>query len=171
MSTPNPPKKLSAYSGALKALSIRTGTPLSSLVLSFGILHEVTAVAPLFIFFYGARTFGIGDKLIQTITHDPSFNLDQQSTSVPPKDLTQWGKQKLSSWVTEGDRWAARVGTRYGIFGYEKRKPGEGKADVEALTHKPGHLAGDVANAVVAYAVTKVRSFVPFELFLALEFD
>ncbi|RXW14893.1 hypothetical protein EST38_g10966 [Candolleomyces aberdarensis] len=154
MSSPSPTKKLSAYSGALKAISVRTGTPLSSLVLSFGILHEVTAVAPLFIFFYGARTFGVGDKLIQTIAQDPSFNLEEEST--PPKDLTQWGKQKLSRWVTEGDRWAARVGTRYGIFGYEKRKPGE-KPDVEALTHKPGHLAGDVANAVVAYAVTKLK--------------
>ncbi|EUC59370.1 hypothetical protein RSOL_311660, partial [Rhizoctonia solani AG-3 Rhs1AP] len=35
------------YAQALQRLSARTGTPLSSLVVSFGILHEVTAPVPL----------------------------------------------------------------------------------------------------------------------------
>lgn len=153
MSAPKPSSKFLAYSNALKAISARTGTPLSSLVLSFGIVHEVTALAPLFISFYTARAFGVGDTLIKAITEDPTFTAEDDGQ---PKGLTQWGKHKLSGWVVEGDRWAARVGTRYGIFGYEKRQPGE-KPDVDALTHRPGHLAGDVANAVVAYAVTKVR--------------
>ncbi|TEB30328.1 hypothetical protein FA13DRAFT_1856616 [Coprinellus micaceus] len=163
MSTSKPSSKFSAYSSALKALSTRTRTPLSSLVLSFGILHEVTAVAPLFIGFYASRALGVGDTLIKAITEDPSFATDNDETQ--PKGLTQWGKHKLSSWVTEGDRWAARVGTRYGIFGYEKRKPGE-KPDVDALTHRPGHLAGDVTNAVVAYAVTK--ALLPVRIGLSL---
>ncbi|KAF5326062.1 hypothetical protein D9611_000289 [Ephemerocybe angulata] len=164
MSGSGPSSKFGAYSGALKAISARTGTPLSSLILSFGILHEVTAVAPLFIAFYGSRTLGVGDKLIKAITEDPTFQV-AESDEARPKDLTQWGKHKLSGWVAEGDRWAARVGTRYGIFGYEKRAPGE-KADVDALTHKPGHLAGDVANAVVAYAVTK--ALLPVRIGLSL---
>lgn len=158
MSAPKPSSKLSAYSTALKAISARTGTPLSSLVLSFGIVHEVTALAPLFIGFYTARAFGVGDTLIKAVTEDPTFSIEDDGQ---PKDLTQWGKRKLSGWVVEGDRWAARIGTRYGIFGYEKRQPGE-TPDVDALTHKPGHLAGDVANAVVAYAVTKVRCYIIF---------
>jgi len=151
--TPRASGKFSAYTGALKAISARTGTPLSSLILSFGIVHEVTAVAPLVIFFYASRALGVGEKVVQTITEDPSFT--SSDAQAKPHDFKTWGKQKLSTWVVEGDRWAARVGTRYGIFGYEKRRPGE-KADIEALTDRPGHLAGDVANAVVAYAATKV---------------
>ena len=154
MSTSKPSSKFSTYSSALKALSKRTGTPLSSLVLSFGIVHEVTALAPLFIGFYTSRALGVGDTLVKAITEDPSFAAENDEAQ--PKDLTQWGKHKLSGWVKEGDQWAAKVGTRYGIFGYEQRLPGE-QPDVDALTRRPGHLAGDVANAVVAYAVTKVR--------------
>lgn len=162
MSKTNSPSRFSAYSGALKALSARTGTPLSSLVLSFGVLHEVTAVAPLFMFFYASRTIGVGDKMVKFMTEDAAIGTENQ---VNTNDLTRWGRRKLSGWVEEGDKWAVLVGTRYGVFGYEKRKPGE-KPDVDALTHTPGHLAGDVANVVVAYAVTK--ALLPVRIGLSL---
>ncbi|EAU91664.2 hypothetical protein CC1G_09346 [Coprinopsis cinerea okayama7 len=151
MSTPKP-GRFAAYSTALQSIAKRTGTPLSSLVLSFGILHEVTAVAPLFIIFYGARTFGVGDRLVQEISED--LNSHNAGEDGAPVDAMQWGRRKLATWMDDGYAWTARVGTRYGVFGYEKRQSGE-KVDIEALNQVPGRLAGDVANAVIAYAATK----------------
>ena len=121
-STPN---RFTKYSGALQALSRRTGTPLPSLVLSFGILHEITAVAPLFIVFYGARTFGVGDKLVAAISNDlDKHGHPERGVSPPPTDAMQWGRRKVAGWMEEGEVWAARVGTRYGVFGYEQREKG-----------------------------------------------
>ncbi|KAH7333744.1 hypothetical protein B0J17DRAFT_136280 [Rhizoctonia solani] len=119
------------YAQALKRLSARTGTPFASLVVSFGILHEVTALVPLVGVFLGARAVGAGDRAVELVP---------------------------SEWVTEGEEWAGRVGRRYGLFGYEKR----GKSEESA----PVALAGDVANAVLAYAV--VKAILPLRIGLSL---
>ena len=74
---------------------------------------------------------------------------DEESSN---NTYTWHAKKKMKEWVEEGDKWAARVGRRYGVFGYEKRKPGE-MDDIPIAT---GQIAGDVANAVLAYGVTKV---------------
>ncbi|KAF7351145.1 hypothetical protein MSAN_01677000 [Mycena sanguinolenta] len=60
---------LSRYRDALAAVSARTGTPLSSLVLSFGILHELTAIVPLVGIFYTARTLGVGERVVASPPH------------------------------------------------------------------------------------------------------
>lgn len=120
---------MNRYKSALAKISARTGVPLASLVLSFGILHEITAVAPLVGFFYGARAVGAGEQVIEAAV-----------TAESP-----WVRDKCQKWVEEGEGWAERVGKRYGVFGFEK---GE-----EPAKH---HLAGQVANAVVAYGLTKV---------------
>ncbi len=49
---------------------------------------------------------------------------------------------------------------RYGIFGYEKRAPGV-VDDIEEMANATNHIAGDVANAVLAYGITKVKQSVP----------
>ncbi|KAH6913988.1 hypothetical protein BKA70DRAFT_1095928 [Coprinopsis sp. MPI-PUGE-AT-0042] len=165
MSNSTPNSRFAKYSAALQAISKRTGTPLPSLILSFGILHEVTAVAPLFIVFYGARTFGVGDKLVNAISDDlEKHGHPERGLPPPPTDAMQWGRRKLAGWMDEGQVWAARVGTRYGVFGYDKRLPGE-KFD-ESVVKREGGIAGDVANAVVAYAVTKAA--LPLRIGLSL---
>ncbi|KAJ6589866.1 hypothetical protein DFH09DRAFT_1140295 [Mycena vulgaris] len=121
---------LDRYRDALAAVAARTGAPLSSLVLSFGILHEVTAVVPLVGVFYGARALGVGERVVAAL----------------PEDSDNWVAQKCNTWVDDGEQWAARVGRRYGVFGFEK-------GDREG--QPPVRIAGDVANAVVAYAATK----------------
>ncbi|KAK1236435.1 hypothetical protein PQX77_000316 [Marasmius sp. AFHP31] len=138
------------YRQALGAISARTGAPLPSLILSFGILHEITAIAPLFGIFYGARTLGVGERIVATVINVDEPNPDDSSAIT-------WAKGKCRTWIEEGEGWAERVGRRYGVFGYEKRKPGE---DVETNSsasrpYSQGHIAGDVANAVVAYGMTK----------------
>lgn len=141
------------YRQSLAAISTRTGVPLPSLILSFGILHELTAILPLVGVFYGAKTLGVGEKVVSSIIEDEQL----QKNSVNTEGVSQlsYVKQKMKAWVEEGDRWAIRIGRRYGIFGYEKQEPGT-KDDIEEMARVSGHLAGDVANAVFAYGMTKV---------------
>ncbi|KAJ7287196.1 hypothetical protein C8J57DRAFT_1283163 [Mycena rebaudengoi] len=119
------------YREALASLAAKTRTPLSSLVVSFGILHEATALVPLVALFYASRSLGLGERAV---------------AALPPPQSGTWASQKLRTWVDDGERWAGRVGSRYGVFGMEKG----GKPEPRL-----GALAGDVANAVVAYAATK----------------
>ncbi|KAJ7188674.1 hypothetical protein C8R46DRAFT_979889 [Mycena filopes] len=125
---------LNRYREALSAISARTGAPLSSLVLSFGILHEVTALVPLVGIFYSARALGVGERVVKAL----------------PTEQDNWVAQKCRTWVDDGQQWAARVGRRYGVFGFEK-----GGREDQLAPVNTDRIAGDVANAVVAYAATK----------------
>jgi len=136
--------RFAVYRQGLAAISARTGTPLPSLILSFGVLHELTAVVPLVGVFYGTKSLGIGDRVVSAIIEDGTGDTEGSLSFL-------FARRKMKEWVDEGDRWAIRIGSRYGIFGYEKGT----KDDVEQMTKGSGHLAGDVANAVVAYGVTK----------------
>lgn len=144
MADPSSPRNR-PYAQALRNLSARTGTPLSSLVVSFAVLHELTAVIPLFGFFYTARTLGIGERTVQAV-RSSADNGDGQA---------HWLMEKARGWSDEGEKWAGRVGTRYGIWGFEKRTRQERQED-EPRIAMPQNIAGDVANAIVAYGATKV---------------
>ncbi|KAJ7647699.1 hypothetical protein FB45DRAFT_822761 [Roridomyces roridus] len=126
---------VSRYRDSLTALSARTRTPLSSLVVSFAILHEVTAIVPLVAGFYAARAAGLGERAVAAL---PSAS-----------EQDGWALKKTRGWVADGEDWAARVGRRYGVFGFTKGS----KADPTTMVSE--RIAGDVANAVVAYVATK----------------
>ncbi|KAJ3857623.1 hypothetical protein EV368DRAFT_29791 [Lentinula lateritia] len=151
------------YRNALKALSARTGTPLSSLVLSFGILHELTAIVPLVGVFYGARTFGVGERIVAAVIAEGEQPIAPESSS-----YTGWARQKCRQWVQEGEGWAERVGRRYGLFGFENRNQSNTSRTMseEHTRYIPGHIAEDVANAVVAYGATK--AMLPLRIGLSL---
>ncbi|KAF9012517.1 hypothetical protein BDQ17DRAFT_1232304 [Cyathus striatus] len=149
MPAAGPKQSFPAYRQALNSIAARTGAPLPSLILSFGILHELTAIAPLFGLFYSFRALGVGERVVALIT-DVNSNPTTSSIHTPIYDV----KDMLKNWVEEGDKWAAKVGRRYGVFGYEKRMPGAADDSLEDF-HAPGHIAGDVANAIAAYATTK----------------
>lgn len=150
---PQPKSRFSSYTNALKALSKRTGTPLPSLILSFGIVHELTALIPLVGVFYTSRALGIGEGIIRTVVADTETNATSGEEGY--EGAVRWGKVKVRGWVEEGDKWAERVGRRYGVFGYEKRRPGEEEVYSDSESGNRHRIAGDVANAVVAYGVTK----------------
>lgn len=150
--------KFARYRQALASISTRTGAPLPSLILSFGIIHEITAIVPVVGFFYGAKALGIGERVVSAVIDE-----DKQRTAVSAQPHSpasneeySWARQKMRTWVEEGDRWAIRIGRRYGIFGYEKRAPGV-VDDIEEMANATNHIAGDVANAVLAYGATKVK--------------
>ncbi|KIY69464.1 hypothetical protein CYLTODRAFT_349404 [Cylindrobasidium torrendii FP15055 ss-10] len=124
------------YKDALKSISARTGAPLPSLIISFGLLHELTAIIPLVGGFYAARAFGVGETVVRAVKEDNNPG---------------WMHQKAKTWLDEGANWTDRVGRRYGYFGLEKGS----KASDSAVTQEH-HLAGDIANAVVAYGLVKL---------------
>jgi len=138
------------YKNALASLAARTGVPLPSLIISFAIVHETTAIVPLAGIFFGAKYLGVGERLVgfvQTETHIETASSDQPST-------TEWARRKVGTWIDEGEVWAEKVGRRYGIFGYPKTPKGV-KFEPTKGERESG-VAGDVANAVVAYTATKV---------------
>lgn len=145
--------RFAPYIEALRTISTRTGSPLPSLILSFAILHEITAVAPVASFFFGARALGVGDRIVEEVARPPS-----NSGTV----YGNWAREKGREWVDEGGKWAQRVGTRYGVFGFEKQSKEERtKAGQEDVVIVDGglssRLAGDAANAILAYGLTKVH--------------
>ena len=149
-----PTTKFAPYVEALKKVSARTKTPLPSLILSFAVLHEITAVAPVVGFFFGARALGVGDKIIEEVARPPS----ESGT-----EYGNWAREKGREWVDEGGKWVQRVGTRYGVFGFAKQGKEEitraGKEDVVIVDGGlSSKLAGDAANAILAYGITKVCS-------------
>lgn len=111
-------------------------------------LHEATAVIPLVGLFYGARTLGVGERIVEAVIANSG------------EGEPSWAIEKCRIWVNEGEQWTGRVGRRYGFFGYQK-----GENPQDGLEHR---LAGDIANAVFAYGVTKVASvaaiYVDFKL-------
>lgn len=147
-----PARSRQAYKNALGSLAARTGTPLPSLIVSFAILHEITAIVPLAGLFFGAKYFGVGERLLESIraeTHTGAGSSDQT--------LTAKTAQRVGTWINEGEVWAEKVGRRYGTFGYPKTPKG---AKFEMVEGERGSgVAGDVANAVFAYTVTKVSNF------------
>lgn len=133
--------RFAAYRDALNAISARTRTPLPSLVLSFAILHELTAIVPVVGFFFAARGLGVGERVVGAVT-----------ASGGERDEDSWVKGKGREWVDEGSQWVEKVGSRYGVFGFEKRtkETAAPRGDISS------RIAGDAANAIVAYGLTKV---------------
>ncbi|KAI5890263.1 uncharacterized protein SCHCODRAFT_02631311 [Schizophyllum commune H4-8] len=158
---------MSRYRDALNALSARTGAPISSLVISFGLLHEVTAIVPLVGVFYAARSFGLGERVVQAVIRDTN-----PSTTSEDSPTLAYVHRTFRDWVEQGDAWAERVGRRYGVFGFEKRAPGaaaSASTDASASPSTDGsrpRITGDVANAVLAYGVTKAAA--PLRVALSL---
>ncbi|KAG8221282.1 hypothetical protein J3R82DRAFT_1448 [Butyriboletus roseoflavus] len=140
-----PSSRFAPYRNALAAISTRTGSPLPSLIFSFAVLHELTAIVPLVGIFYAARGLRVGERVVNQLTRDGGPDARPQ---------TGWVSRQLSQWVDDGEKWATRVGRRYGVFGFEKGMHA-GHGDSSRLS---GQLAGDLANAVVAYGAIKVRS-------------
>ncbi|KAG1854033.1 hypothetical protein C8R48DRAFT_776813 [Suillus tomentosus] len=144
--------RFAPYRNALTAVSGRTGTPLPSLIISFAILHELTAIVPIVGIFYTARSLNAGERVVNAVALKRDGSIDGQ----------HWVTTRLRSWVDEGEQWAGRVGRRYGIFGFEKGKV----VDQTQTSELSGKLAGDVANAVLAYGA--VKALLPVRIGLSL---
>lgn len=129
------------YKRALQAASQRTGTPLPSLIFSFAALHEITAVVPVVTVFYACRALGAGDAVVEYLKNSDGAT---RAEGVRGEALA-----KASKYLEEGELRAARFAKRYGLWGADGSDTTRG--------NETYNIAGDMANAAVAYGVTKVR--------------
>jgi hypothetical protein len=165
------PSRFSSFIPQLSNLSTRTGVPLPSLVLSFGILHELTAILPLVLAFFIFQAAGIGGTIVEWAAGNSSTEAEGGSGSL------DW-RVKVGEWLEEGERRVDRISRRYGLFGrvkgeaktlqqleLENESPREMGMDVAAAA-KGSKAAQDVANALSAYLLIKVSSGHTFSLLL-----
>lgn len=153
---PRLPSRLQGYTAAIQKLSLKTGASVPSLAVSFAILHEVTALVPLVGVYWGARTFGIGDKMTTYFSsqdsHQPAVENGQETES--SESISTTGgifNDTLRKWTKEGEARVARVGARYGILGFTKGQ----KLTEDDLKQLGGRVASEVANGAFAYMVVK----------------
>lgn len=158
-SSPTQSRLLARFPALHRLHLLNPSVPLPTLALSFGLLHELTAVVPVVGLFYAFRQFGGGRAVV-----------DQMAAL----EHTVAGAESrvVEGWLDEGERKIERVGRRYGLLGFPKTVKGAAAAgggqetaaaradNDRRLVGRPltgKDLAGDVANAVGAYMVVKVR--------------
>lgn len=164
-SSPVQSRLLNRFPALQRLHVLHPSVPLPTLVVSFGLLHEITAILPVVGLFYGLRSVGGGQAVV-----DRMIAAERAVGGAEARTVERW--------LEEGERKVERVGRRYGFFGFPKTvkgsEPGPGavlatagevtvstttptpKSDV-ALPISGKDFAGDVANAVAAYMLTKVR--------------
>lgn len=143
--------------------TLRTSYPNAdapSLIGSFLFLHEVTAVLPVLVIFFGFKSAGVGEGLVGWATETGEVSAGAGEGG------EEWGRRKVRRWVQEGEETAESVGRRYGVLGYEKesreeklkRREAEAMDDyvAEGGATRGVKIGGDVANLVGAYIVVKV---------------
>ncbi|GMK57762.1 hypothetical protein CspeluHIS016_0405960 [Cutaneotrichosporon spelunceum] len=135
------PSKLSAYAPTLARLSARTGVPLPSLLASFLVLHELTALVPLVLVFYLFSALGAGAAFLNYL-HAMAKKTTGEDVAGPWASMAHVTRE----WYDEGAARVERVGRRYGLFGFEKG------SEVSGMGRE---AAGTVADAVAAYVVVK----------------
>lgn len=136
--------RVQRYLPRLHDLSKRTGVPLSSLAISFLILHELTAVLPVIGFYFLFSSLGTGLGIINW--------LDRTTGTEGEQETTGW-KGVVKGWHDEAQEKMGRVGKRYGLW------QNETEGSLGALTK--GRAGEGVANAISAYVVVKVGRLQP----------
>jgi hypothetical protein len=155
--TPTPPKasplkssRVQRYLPRLQDLSKRTGVPLSSLAISFLVLHELTAVLPVIGFYFLFSSLGTGLGIIEWLDRTTTPSVEGQEQEGNGGGEGGW-KGVVKGWYDEGQGKVGRVGRRYGLWQ-------DGNLDIDdGGSSKVASKAGEgVANAVAAYVVVKV---------------
>ena len=163
--------RVSKYMPRLRDISSRTGTPIPLLVISFLVLHELTATVPLILFFFAFQAIGAGAGVVSWIeslrgTSRAERQTDGSEGEENSKAGWDW-REEVGNWYEEGQKRVEKVGKRYGIFGYEKKTKtateDEGVGDHEGeMSGVTGTKAAEsVANAISAYVVVKVCRSTP----------
>ncbi|GAA5948576.1 hypothetical protein JCM3765_004932 [Sporobolomyces pararoseus] len=146
----------------------------ASLVISFLILHELTAILPLSILFGTFHYLGLGAGIVGwTLAESESTLTDSE---VQKREEGEWAtegaKMKVREWIREGEEKAESIGRRYGWFGWEKESKEqreERKAQASTsreLSVDSLKVSGDVANVAAAYLV--VKALLPLRILVSL---
>jgi seryl-tRNA synthetase len=130
----------------VRKMAQSSGTDPASMVASFFILHELTAILPLVLIFYLLQATDMGDQVM-------SWLLEVSDTSgEEERGARAWLREKIK----EGAVRAEKYGRRKGYFGFEESTSNDIHTTTESQTElSPASLAGTFANVVAAYAITK----------------
>ncbi|GAA6007792.1 hypothetical protein JCM11491_003965 [Sporobolomyces phaffii] len=169
------PASTSSYLAKLRQRYPSADPP--SLVASFLILHELTAIVPLSVLFGAFHYLGLGAGIV-------AWTLaESESDSTAPTGVQHGGtwsaegaRIKVREWIREGEDKAERVGRRYGWFGWDKESKLERDERRTARIAQAGtpqdlgidslSVTGDVANVAAAYLV--VKALLPLRILLSL---
>ena len=95
------PSTIARAHAQLRAIAQRTGAKPAPLLLAFAILHELTALVPLFVLAFVLTTLGAGDAILRSI--------DAAIQHVAPSE-----HDRLSAWIDRGSHMARRLSHRLG---------------------------------------------------------
>jgi len=153
---PPPPtpksSRVQRYLPRLQDLSKRTGVPLSSLAVSFLVLHELTAVLPVIGFYFLFSSLGTGLGIIEWLNRTTVNGTEEEG-----KGEGGW-QGVVKGWYDEGQGKVGRVGRRYGLWQDDPVMESEG------LSTGTSRAGEGVANAVAAYVVVKVWPITPLSV-------
>ncbi|CEQ42229.1 SPOSA6832_04017 [Sporobolomyces salmonicolor] len=165
----------SSYLSALRQRYPSADPP--SLLISFLILHELTAVLPLVALFSAFHALGLGAVIVAYSLQGDERDIDQGTLDREQgRWTTERSKLTIREWVSEGEHKAEKLGRRYGLLGWDKETREErelrkaqdkdtqgGERD---LTQESLGVSGDVANAVAAYLT--VKALLPLRVLISL---
>jgi hypothetical protein len=144
----------------LRDLSKRTGVPISSLGVSFLLLHELSAVVPVVGLYFLFDALGAGQALVDWIRSTGGLGAEADIGEIQSSVESNSGgagvlSDTVSKWYDEGERRVEKVGRKYGFWGFEK---GSMAVDGAASEGTGTNAAQGIANAISAYVVVKVGS-------------
>ncbi|CAO1621177.1 unnamed protein product [Jaminaea pallidilutea] len=142
----------------LASLSRSTGTDLASLTASCLILHEITAIVPLVLFFYLLSFFGLGVGLCEWFMAEANGDHAGSSDAAGSTwgDMRERWRLEVGRWIREGMTRAEKYARSKGWWGFEKGSQGETDTQDDTDSNAQQKLVGAFANAVGAYVLTKV---------------
>lgn len=141
--------KLEAGSGSrlqraltqVRSIARKNGTDAPTMIASFLVLHELTAIVPLVIMFYLFGALGVGTAVLDWLLGDGNEATEESLGS------------RFRAWARIKEERFERYCRKKGYLGFEKQ-------DVEQINAasdlgKTGQLAGSFANMVAAYIIVK----------------
>ncbi|PWY98255.1 seryl-tRNA synthetase [Testicularia cyperi] len=155
--TSKPRTRLQKAMQQVQSIAQRNGTDPATMVASFLILHELTALVPLALLFYVFGALGVGVTISQWLLGSG----DGQAA-----DADSGLASRFRAWARNKEERFERYCRRKGYLGFEKQD-----AETIAREGKLGqsnHLAGAFANMVAAYIVVKALLPVRIGMSMAL---
>lgn len=127
----------------VRSIARKNGTDAPTMVASFLILHELTAIVPLVILFYAFGALGVGTAVLAWLLGDAEDKEDDQGSLMT----------RFRAWARLKEERFERYCRKRGYLGFEKQ-------DAETIDAandlgKSSHLAGSFANMVAAYILVK----------------
>ncbi|SPO46595.1 related to mitochondrial seryl-tRNA synthetases [Moesziomyces antarcticus] len=133
----------------VRSIAKRNGTDAPTMVASFLILHELTALVPLVVLFYVFGALGVGTAVLQWLLGDSEPSAEDESMAA-----------RLRAWARRKEERFERYCRKNGYLGFEKQD-----AETMEQAQKVGdtsRVAASFANMVAAYIL--VKALIPLRI-------